>query len=82
MISIMAGGDKSNRKSVAKRRKEHHRDNSKFILNQFPHPPLWKFFLEKFLSRSILTSYFVNLDNSENLAICDKTLSDLLVDMG
>ena len=71
----MVGGEKSKGKQVAKKHKEHHGDNSKFILTHFPHPPLRKRFQNKFISRSILIPYFVNTDSLENLAICGKSLS-------
>lgn len=61
---------------------EHHRDNLLFILTHFPHRPLWKHFHGKFMWRSVLTPYFVHLDSSENLVIFDKSLSDLLIDIG
>ena len=78
----MVGGDKTKGKQVAMKHKEHHGDILKFILTHFPHPPLRKHFQDKFISRLVLTSYFVNLDNLDNLAICDKNLRELLVDMG
>lgn len=46
-------------------------------MTRFPHPPFRKRF-----SKQIYFFYFVNLDNLENLAIYDKTLRELLVDMG
>ena len=78
----MVGGQKSKGKQVAKKHKKQHGDNSEFILTHFPHPPIRKCFHDKFMSRSALTPYFANLDNLENLAICDKSISDFLVDMG
>lgn len=82
VISTIAGGDKSNGVQVVKKRKEHHEDNPEFILTQFSHPTLRKWFHDKLISRSVVTLYFVNIDNFENLAIYDKSLSNLLVDMG
>ena len=72
----MVGGEKSKGKQVAKKRKEHHGDNLEFILTHFPHPPPRKRFHNKFISRSVLVPYFVNLYSLENLTICDKSLSD------
>lgn len=58
----MAGGDKSKGKQVAKNHKEHHGDILEFILTHFPDPPLHKCFHDRFIIRSILTSYFINLE--------------------
>ena len=78
----MVGGEKSKGKHVAKMHKEDHGDNLELISTHFLHPPLRKHFHDKFMSRSVLALYFVNLCNLENLAICDKSLSDFLIDMG
>lgn len=39
-------------------------------------------FYDQFILRSILTVYFVNLNKLENLSICNKTLRELLANMG
>lgn len=58
----MAGGDKSKGKQVAKNQKEHYGDILEFILTHFPDPPLQKCFHDRFIIRSILTSYFINFE--------------------
>ena len=88
----MAGGDKSKGKHVAKKRKDDHGDYSDFKddhgdysdfkLIHFPRLQLRKHFLDNFKPRSIITPYFVNLSNMENLEICDKSLKDFLIAMG
>ena len=78
----MTGGEKSNGKQAAKKRKEHDGDYSEFILTHFPHPLLQKRFLDYFMSRSVIPPYFVNLSNLANLEICNKTLSDFLITKG
>ena len=76
------GGDKSKGKHVAKKRKDDHGDYSDFMLIHFPGLQLRKHFLDNFKTRSVITPYFVNLSNMENLEICDKSLKDLLIAMG
>ena len=77
----MVGNEKSKGKHMAKKRKEGHGDNLEFILTYFLHPPLRKLFHNKFMLRSVLAPYFVNLLNMEKLAIYDKSLSDFIIDM-
>ena len=67
---------------MPKKRKEDYGNNPKFILTHFLQPPLQKQFHDNFMSRSVITPYFVNLCNLENLEICDKSLSDFLIAMG
>ena len=78
----MTGGDKSKGKHVAKKCKDDHGDNSEFMLIHFPRLQLLKRFLDNFKPRSVITPYFVNLSNMENLEICDKSLKDFLIAMG
>lgn len=78
----MAGGDKSKGKHVAKKRKDDHGDNSEFMLTHFPRPMLRKRFLDNFKPKSVITPYFVNLSNMDNLEICDKSLKDFIIAMG
>lgn len=53
-----------------------------FFTTHFGSQRLRKHYYEQFMTRSNITSYFVNLDFLDHLAICDKTLRDLLEDMG
>lgn len=76
------GGEKSKSKQVAKKRKGNDSDNTEFILTHFPTPPLRKCFHEKFMSRSVITPFFVNLCDLGNLHICNKSLSEFLIDIG
>ena len=78
----MVDGDKSMSKQVAKRCKENYGDNTEFISTHFQHLPLRKRFHDNFMSRSVITPYFVNLRNLKNLEICDKSLSYFLIAMG
>ena len=57
-------------------------EDMEFILTHFPQPPLRKRFHDNFMSRSIITPYFVNLRNLENLEIYDKSFSDFLIAIG
>ncbi|KAH9704323.1 hypothetical protein KPL70_011410 [Citrus sinensis] len=81
-LPTMAGGDKSKGKHVTKKRKDDHGDYSDFMLIHFPRLQLRKHFLDNFKTRSVITPYFVNLSNMENLEICDKSLKDLIIAMG
>ena len=69
----MAGGDKSKGKHVSKKRKDDHGDYSDFMFIHFPQLQLRKHFLDHFKPRTIITPYFVNLNNMENLEICDNS---------
>ena len=67
---------------MTKKCKEDHGDYSEFILTHFQRPLLRKHFLDNFMPKSVITPFFVNLSNMENLEICDKSLRDFLITMG
>ena len=69
-------------KQVATKHKEDDGNYSEFILTHFPRPLLRKQFLDNIMPRSVITRFFVNLSNLENLEICDKSIKDFLIAMG
>lgn len=68
-------------KQVSKKRKEIYKEVLEFITTHFAYPPLQECYIDKFMTRTIIQSYFVNLDILENFSICGKTLITLLADM-
>lgn len=79
---IMASGNKSKSKQLAKKRKEPYEHILEFITTHFSNLTLWKRYYNHFMIRLVIQSYFVNLDNLNNLSIFSKTLRTLLMDWG
>lgn len=70
-------------KQVSKKRKfNQNADVPDLITTHFPTPPLRKRYFTRFVTRSVIDSYFVNLVMLQQLSICGKTLKTLLFDMG
>lgn len=70
-------------KKVSKKRKfNQNADVSEFITTHFSTPALRKHYFDRFVMRSVIDSYFINLVMLQQLSICGKTLKTLLFDMG
>lgn len=69
-------------KQTSRKRKEPETEQHEFFTTHFGSQRLRKRYYEQFMTRSDITSYFVNLHFLDHLAICDKTLRDLVEAMG